>query len=288
MPPGIAVIAGVTGYTHGFRPRTTVALVSRDRRAGAVGYRFEGRTALVTGGNSGLGLAAARAFALGGARVMLAARRREQGEEAVRSIRADGGEAAFVETDVTDSRSVRAMVAACVDRFGRLDFAYNNAGITGHVHTEIADADEEMFERVIATNVRGMWLSMKYEVPAILAAGGGAIVNCSSGAGLRGGPRSSAYYASKHAVLGMTKSVALEYAARGIRVNAICPGLTMTDIVATGFAEAPDKLAYLSGRIPMGRAGRPDEVGDVVTWLCSDESSFMTGAAIPVDGGTSV
>ena len=126
------------------------------------------------------------------------------------------------------------------------------------------------------------------EIPAILASGGGAIVNCSSGAGLRGGPRSSAYYASKHAVLGMTKSVALEYAARGIRANAVCPGLTLTGIVESGFADAPEKLAYLRGRIPMGRPGQPDEVAQAVTWLCSAESSFITGAAIPVDGGTSV
>lgn len=250
--------------------------------------RFHGRVALVTGGNSGIGLAAARRFAREGARVVLAARRKEQGAEAVALIEADGGEAAFVETDVTDSRSVREMVGFCVGTFGRLDFAYNNAGITGHVHTDIADADEEMFDRVMATNVRGTWLSMKYEIPAILAAGGGAIVNCSSGAGLRGGPRSSAYYASKHAVLGMTKSVALEYAARGIRANAVCPGLIMTSIAETGFAQAPDKLAYFLGRIPMGHAGQPDEVARVVTWLCSAESDFVTGAAIPVDGGTSV
>jgi len=250
--------------------------------------RFDGRVALVTGGNSGIGLAAARTFALDGARVVLAARRKEEGADAVALIRALGGEAAFVATDVTDSASVREMVSFCVGTFGRLDFAYNNAGITGHVHTDVAAADEEMFDRVMATNVRGTWLSMKYEVPAILAAGGGAIVNCSSGAGLRGGPRSSAYYASKHAVLGMTKSVALEYAARGIRANAVCPGLTLTSIVETGFADAPDKLAHLFSRIPMGRAGQPDEVARVVTWLCSAESSFVTGAAIPVDGGTSV
>ena len=253
-----------------------------------MGSRFDGQVALVTGGNAGIGLAAARGFAHDGARVVLAARRKEEGADAVALIEAAGGEAAFVATDVTDSLSVREMVVFCVATFGRLDFAYNNAGITGHVHTEIADADEEMFDRVIATNVRGTWLSMKYEIPAILATGGGAIVNCSSGAGLRGGPRSSAYYASKHAVLGMTKSVALEYAAGGIRANAICPGLIMTSIVESGFTQAPDKLAYLSGRIPMGRAGQPDEVARVVTWLCSDESSFITGAAIPVDGGTSV
>ena len=207
---------------------------------------------------------------------------------AVALIEAAGGEAAFVTTNVTDSGSVREMVRFCVETFGRLDFAYNNAGLTGHVHTDIADADEEMFDKVIATNVRGTWLSMKYEVLAILGTGGGAIVNCSSGAGLRGGPRSSAYYASKHAVLGMTKSEAFEYATRGIRANAVCPGLTMTSIVETGFAQAPGKLAYLSGRIPMGRTGQPDEVARVVTWQCSEDSSFITGAAIPVDGGTSV
>ncbi|WP_114951754.1 glucose 1-dehydrogenase [Sphingosinicella terrae] len=250
--------------------------------------RFEGKVALVTGGNGGIGLAAARAFAREGARVMIAARRRSQGDEAVESIRAAGGEAAFVETDVSDRDSVREMVRSCLGTFGRLDVAYNNAGITGHVTTEIADADEAMFDQVMAINVRGVWLSMKYEIPAILEAGGGAIVNCSSYAGLRGGPRSSAYYASKHAVLGMTKSVALEYAARGIRVNAVCPGLVMTDLIANNFAGAEEKLAMLTARIPMQRTGEPDEVADAVLWLASDESRLVTGIAMPIDGGTQV
>lgn len=252
------------------------------------GPRFTGRVALITGGNAGIGLAAAHGFAAEGARVMIAARRRAQGEAAVAEIRAAGGVAAFVETDVTDARSVREMVAACVAEFGRLDVAYNNAGITGVVTTEIADADEAMFEQVMAVNVRGTWLAMKYEIPEILKAGGGAIVNCSSFAGLRGGPRSSAYYASKHAVLGMTKSVALEYAARNIRVNAVCPGLIMTDLVVNGFAGAEDKLAMLTARIPMQRTGRAEEVADAVLWLASEESSFVNGVALPVDGATAV
>jgi len=254
----------------------------------ATGMRFVDKVALVTGGSTGIGLASARGFAREGARVMIAARRRAEGEAAVAGIVADGGDAAFVETDVTDSDSVRAMVAACVDRFGRLDIAYNNAGITGIVTTDIAEADEAMFDRVMAINVRGVWLSMKYEIRAMLAAGGGAIVNCSSFAGLRGGTKSSAYYASKHAVLGMTKTVSLEYAARNIRVNAVCPGLIMTDLITTGFADAQDKLAMLTGRIPMQRPGQPEEVADAVLWLASSQSSFVNGIALPVDGATSV
>jgi NAD(P)-dependent dehydrogenase (short-subunit alcohol dehydrogenase family) len=250
--------------------------------------RFEGQVALITGGNAGIGLAAAHGFAAEGAKVMIAARRRPQGEAAVAEIKAAGGDAAFVETDVTDSASVKAMVAACISRFGRLDVAYNNAGIPGSVTTDIADADEAIYEQVMAINVRGVWLSMKYQIPEMLKVGGGAIVNCSSFAGLRGGARSSAYYASKHAVLGMTKSVALEYATRNIRVNAVCPGLIMTDLVTTGFAGAQEKLAMLTARIPMQRIGQAKEVADAVLWLASSESSFISGVALPVDGATSV
>ena len=247
--------------------------------------RFDGRVALITGGNTGIGLAAALEFARCGARVVLAARREQQGADAVERIRAAGGEAAFAATDVTDSCSVRDMVDFCLATFGRLDFAYNNAGTVGDIHTAIADADEEAFDRVIATNLRGTWLSMKYEVPAILAAGGGAIVNCSSVSGLQGSVRASAYSASKHAVLGMTRAVALEYAGQGIRVNAICPALTLTDIIERDYAKAPDKLASSFARIPLGRAAQPEEVARAVTWLCGADSSFITGTVIPVDGG---
>lgn len=250
--------------------------------------RFTGKVALVTGGNDGIGLASAKAFAAEGAKVMLAARRTDAGEAAAASIRDAGGDAAFVQTDVTRDDSVRDMVAACIDRFGRLDIAYNNAGITGAVTTNIEEADEDLFDQVMAINVKGVWLSMKYQIPEMLKVGGGAIVNCSSVAGLRGSPRTGAYYASKHAVLGLTKVAAMENAARGIRVNAVCPGLVMTDLVTRGFAEAQDKLAMLTGRIPMQRTGEVEEVAQAVLWLASDDAAFVTGAALPVDGGTSV
>ena len=250
--------------------------------------RFESKVALVTGGNDGIGLASARAFAAEGAKVMIAARRADAGEAAAASIRDAGGEAAFVQTDVTQADSVRNMVAACVEKFGRLDIAYNNAGITGAVTTNIEEADEDLFDQVMAINVKGVWLSMKYEIPEMLKAGGGAIVNCSSVAGLRGSPKTGAYYGSKHAVLGLTKVAALENAARGIRVNAVCPGLVMTDLVHRGFAEAQDKLAMLTARIPMQRTGQVEEVAQAVLYLASDDAAFVTGVALPVDGGTCV
>jgi len=250
--------------------------------------RFAGRVALVVGGTSGIGLATAQAFAAEGAKVMIAGRREAEGLEGVESIRAAGGVADFVQTDITQADSVEAMVAKTVEAFGGLHVAYNNAGITGTVNLFVEDAALSMFEQVMAINVTGTWLAMKYEVPAILASGGGAIVNCGSVAGLRGSPGCSAYYGSKHAVLGMTKCVALENAARGIRVNAVCPGLVMTDLVESGFAQAQDKLALLTARIPAQRTGRPQEVADAVLWLASEESSFINGVALPVDGGTAI
>ena len=250
--------------------------------------RFSGKTALITGGNRGIGLASARGFAREGANVVIAARQVEDGEAAAESIRQAGGTALFLQTDVTDTASVEAMVAKTVEAFGGLHYAYNNAGITGTVNLNVEDADQAMFYQVMAINVTGTWLSMKYEVPAILASGGGAIVNCSSVAGLRGSPGCSAYYASKHAVLGMTKCVALENASRGIRVNAVCPGLIMTELIEKGFADAQDKLAMLTGKIPMQRPGQPEEIANAVLWLCSDEASFVNGTGLPVDGASAV
>jgi NAD(P)-dependent dehydrogenase (short-subunit alcohol dehydrogenase family) len=253
-----------------------------------MGMRFSGKVALVVGATSGIGLATARAFAAEGAAVALSGRRRDEGEAAAAAIRAAGGSATFIQADVTQAASMQALVADVVDRFGALHVAYNNAGITGTVNLNVEDADPVMFDQVMAINVTGTWLAMKYQVPAILASGGGAIVNCGSVAALRGSPGCSAYYGSKHAVLGMTKCVALENAARGIRVNAVCPGLVMTELVETGFAAAPDKLALLTSKIPMQRTGRPEEIAQAVLWLASEDASFVNGVALPVDGSAAV
>jgi NAD(P)-dependent dehydrogenase (short-subunit alcohol dehydrogenase family) len=250
--------------------------------------RFAGKVALVTGGNSGIGRHACLAFAREGARVVVAARRAEEGEHTVGLIRGAGGEAVFVSTDVTRAESVKAAVNACIERYGRLDAAFNNAGITGSVSDLIVDYDEETFDRTVDVNLKGTWLCMKYEIPQMLRGGRGSIVNCSSTAGLRGGARASAYYASKHAIIGLTKSVALEYASQGVRINAVCPGMIGTDMVSREFAGAPEKFAALRTKIPMARIGTVEEIASAVLWLCADESSYVTGAALSADGGFAI
>jgi NAD(P)-dependent dehydrogenase (short-subunit alcohol dehydrogenase family) len=250
--------------------------------------RFAGKVALVTGGNAGIGQHTSLAFAREGAKVVVAARRVAEGERTVALIREAGGEATFVATDVTGAESVRAMVRVCVQRYGRLDVAFNNAGITGSVTDTITDYDEQTFDRTVAVNLKGTWLCMKYEIPEMLRTGRGSIVNCSSTAGLRGGARASAYYASKHAIVGLTKSVALEYAASDIRVNAVCPGMIGTDMVTREFARAPEKFAMLKQKIPMGRTGTVEEIAAAVLWLCAEESSYVTGAALSADGGFTI
>ncbi|RAS34341.1 SDR family NAD(P)-dependent oxidoreductase [Paraburkholderia bryophila] len=248
---------------------------------------FEKKVALVTGAGSGLGLATATAtaFALSGASVVLADWHGDAVEAAADGLKARGCAVLAVQCDVADDAQVEAMVAQTVSTFGRLDVAYNNAGVQ-NVLAETADSPRDDYERVMSINLRGVWSCMKFELQQMRKQGSGAIVNCSSLGGLVGGAERATYHAAKHGVLGLTKSAALEYAGRGIRVNAVCPGLIWTpmadQMVAGGQGAA---LEAMTASIPMGRHGRPEEIADAVLWLCSDASSYVTGQSISVDGG---
>lgn len=244
---------------------------------------FEGKVALVTGGNSGIGKATAILFARQGARVVIAARRAEEGEATVAEIRRNGGEAIFVKTDVALAADAEAVVKRTVAEYGRLDCAFNNAGVSGGglLH-EVTEAD---WDRMIDVNLKGVWLGMKYQIIQMLSQGGGTIVNDSSVAGLSGYVRSTHYAASKHGVVGLTKSAALQYRDKGIRINAVCPGMIMTPMIERAFA-LPGVEDWFRSKVP-GRGGNPDEVAQAVTWLCSDAASYVTGVALPVDGGLS-
>jgi NAD(P)-dependent dehydrogenase (short-subunit alcohol dehydrogenase family) len=243
---------------------------------------MEGRAGLVTGAAGGIGRASAVALGRAGASVVIAdlESEREGGEETVRLVEQAGGRARFVACDVTRSDQVAHLVDATVRAYGRLDFAHNNAGIG--VQGRIVDMSEQDFDRCVEINLKGVWLGLKHELPRMLAAGGGAIVNTASLAGLIGLPQGGAYSASKHGVVGITKTAAVEYAQRGIRVNAVCPAAIetrMTDVL-------PDELrAQAVAPQAIKRFGRPDEVAAAVVWLCSDRASFITGAALPVDAG---
>jgi len=245
---------------------------------------FEGKVALVTGGNSGIGKATAILFAQQGARVVIAARRAEEGEATVAEIRRSGGEAIFVKTDVAQAADAEGVVKKTVAEYGRLDCAFNNAGVSGGgpLH-EVTEAD---WDRMIDVNLKGVWLGMKYQIIQMLSqGGGGAIVNDSSVAGLTGYVRSAAYCASKHGVIGLTKAGALQYRDKGIRINAVCPGMIMTPMIERAFA-IPGVEDWFRSKVA-GRGGNPDEVAQAVTWLCSDAASYLTGVALPVDGGLS-
>lgn len=246
--------------------------------------RLDGKVALVTGGGSGIGQATALIFAREGAKVVVADITVEGGEETVRQIQAAGGDATFVKTDVSKAAEVEALVNKTVETYGQLDCAFNNAGIEGAAKFT-TECTEEEFDRTIAVNVTGVWLCMKYEIQHMLSQGGGSIVNTASAAGLIGLPSASDYVASKHAVVGLTKTAALEYAKSGIRVNAVCPGAIDTPMIARSAQAIPgfDELAVAME--PVGRFGQSSEIGEAVVWLCSDAASFVTGIPMSVDGG---
>jgi NAD(P)-dependent dehydrogenase (short-subunit alcohol dehydrogenase family) len=245
---------------------------------------FKSKVVLVTGGNAGIGRATALAFAKEGAKVIVAARRVEKGEETVAMIEAAGGEASFVQTDVSKADDVKAMVESCVSEYGGLDFAVNNAGIGGSVFVPATEYEEEIWDQVMDINLKGVWLCMKYEIPAMLKRGQGAIVNTSSVAGLKGGEIGVAYYASKHGVIGLTKAAAIENAKLGIRINAVCPAVIETDM--TGPVLQNEEIAApMKAMHPIGRFGQPEEVAATILWLCSEGASFVTGHIHAVDGG---
>jgi NAD(P)-dependent dehydrogenase (short-subunit alcohol dehydrogenase family) len=242
-----------------------------------------GKAGLVTGAASGIGRACALRFAQEGAAVVVADLEgaRAGGEETVRMVESAGGSADFFACDVALEEDNEALVARVVERFGRLDFAHNNAGIG--VHALLADTATEDFDRTIAVNLRGTFLGMKHQIRQLLRGGGGAIVNTSSNAGLQAVRLLSAYTASKHGIVGLTKNAALEYAEDGIRVNAVCPGAIMTPLMSS---QPPERQQQILAPQAMKRFGTPEEVAAAVVWLCSDEASFVTGVALPVDAGS--
>jgi NAD(P)-dependent dehydrogenase (short-subunit alcohol dehydrogenase family) len=246
--------------------------------------RIAGKVALVTGGSSGIGRATAQIFAREGAKVVVADVVVEGGEETVRLINAAGGEAIFVKTDVAQSADVEAMVKKAVETYGRLDCAFNNAGIEGALQPT-SEYDESVWDRVLSINLRGLWLCMKAELRQMLSQGSGAIVNTASAAGLVAVPGLSAYVAAKHGVVGLTKTAALEYAKAGIRVNAVCPGGVDTPMVRRVFGNNPQFAEAAASAEPVGRLAQPAEIGEAVVWLCSDAASFVTGLPMAVDGG---
>lgn len=244
---------------------------------------FTGKVALVTGGSSGIGLSTASMFAKRGAKVVLADM--ADGSNEVKAIQAGGGEAVYVKADVSKETDAQGMVQTAIDHFGRLDFAVNNAGISG-AQAPVAEMSAEDWNKVIAINLTGVFLGMKYEIPAILKAGGGAIVNMSSILGWVGFANSSAYVAAKHGVIGLTQTAALEYGTQNLRVNAVSPGFILTPMLENaGMAKGTDLYNAIASLHPMKRLGTPDEIASAVIWLCSEGASFVTGIALLADGG---
>lgn len=245
---------------------------------------LKSKVAIVTGGTSGIGRDTSVLFAKAGAKVVVAGRREAEGKETVDLIRAGGGDGMFVKADVSKAADVQALIQKTVGKFGRVDVAFNNAGIEGN-WIPIAEQSEEDWDQVIDINLKGTWLCLKYEIQQMLKqGGGGAIVNMSSVAGLMGNAGSATYCASKHGVMGLTKAAALETARSGIRINAVCPAVIETPMAERAFAD-PATNKFVLGLHPLGRFGKPMEIAEAVLWMCSDRASFMTGHSIVLDGG---
>jgi NAD(P)-dependent dehydrogenase (short-subunit alcohol dehydrogenase family) len=248
--------------------------------------QFAGKVVLITGGGSGIGRASALAFAKRGAKIVIADVSVEGGQDTMYMIKDINGEAIFIKTDVSKATEVKALIKKTVDTYGAINCAFNNAGIEGISSSTVA-CTEENWDRVININLKGVWLCMKYQIPYMREQGGGAIVNMSSVAGLSSCvQRFPAYVASKHAVVGLTKTAAAEYAKAGIRINALCPGFIHTPMIEDKVHSASELNAWVNSQVPTGRLGTPEEVAEVAVWLCSDTASFVTGHAMLVDGGS--
>jgi len=247
-------------------------------------YHFKDKVAFITGASSGIGKATALAFAKEGAHVVLADVNDSEGKLVEDAITSQGGRALYVHCNVASAENVKAAIEQTVKAFGKIDIAFNNAGIEG-VSKPTADLSEEDWDKTLSINLKGVWLCMKYQIPYMLKQGGGAIVNCSSIAGLVGFPAASAYSASKHGMVGLTKAAALDYSKQNIRVNAVCPGVIHTPMIDRYTKGDSKQEAMLAAGEPIGRLGKPEEIADTVLWLCSDRSSFVTGQAIAIDGG---
>ncbi|MPZ08141.1 MAG: SDR family oxidoreductase [Nitrososphaeraceae archaeon] len=243
------------------------------------------RVAIITGGSSGIGRATTVALAKEGVKVAVAARRAKEGEETVQLVKKAGSDGIFVKTDVANEDDVRLLVEKTIKKYGRLDYAFNNAAI-GERMTPLVEQTSDVFDQIMNVNVKGVWLCMKYEIPQMLRnSGGGAIVNMSSGAGVVGFPQMPIYIASKHAVLGLTKSAALEYAKSGIRINAVAPGGVETDMLKETIGDNHQFLETFKSMHLIGRIGDPEEIANAVAWLLSDKASFVLGHTLLVDGG---